>query len=83
MLRQALPAEGWTQEPDWEADGPDGTEVAFRRGSTVCMIVGRWQGGLPPAYAEAYGVADDDLPPWDPYAVNVGCIDRAEPLGQR
>jgi hypothetical protein len=81
VLRQALPAEGWTQEPDWEADGPDGTEFAFRRGNTVCMVVGRWQGGLPPAYAEAGGgVEDNSLPPEDPYSVHVGCIDRAGPL---
>jgi hypothetical protein len=80
VLREALPAEGWTPEPDWEADGPDGTEFALRRGNTVCMVVARWQGGLPPAYAEAHGAADDHLPPWDPYSVNVGCIDRAGPL---
>ena len=81
VLREALPAEGWTHEPDWDADGPDGTDAVFRRGSTVCMVVGRWQGGLPPAYAEAQGGEDNDLPPlWDLYSVNVGCIDRAGPL---
>ena len=80
VLRQSLPTEGWKNEPGWEADGPDGTEVAFRRGSTVCMIVGRWQGGLPPAYAEAYGVGDNDLSLSDRYSIHVGCIDRAEPL---
>jgi hypothetical protein len=81
VLRQALPAEGWTHEFDWDADGPDGTDAVFRRGSTVCMVVGRWQGGLPPAYAEAQAGEDNDLPPlWDPYSVNVGCIDWAGSL---
>src|SRR5262249_11556892 len=80
VLRQALPAEGWTQEPNWEADGPDGTDVAFRQGRTVCMAGGRWPGGLPPAYAEAAGVREADPPPSDRYDINVGCIDRAGPL---
>jgi hypothetical protein len=28
VLENALPAEGWTREPYWAADGPDGTEFA-------------------------------------------------------
>ena len=78
VLREALPKEGWTHEFDLDADGPDGTDAVYRRGSTVCMVAGRWNGGLPPAYA--WGGEDNDLPPWDPYYVNVGCIDRAGPL---
>jgi hypothetical protein len=72
VLENALPAEGWTQEPHWEADGPDGTDFAFRRGNTVCIVVGRWEGGV---------FEENDPPPSDRYDVNVGCIDRVEPLG--
>jgi hypothetical protein len=44
------------------------------------MVVGPWHGGLPPAYGEAYGVAENDVPVSDRYSVNVGCIDRVGPL---
>ena len=72
VLANALPAEGWTQEPHWEADGPDGTDFAFRRGNSVCIVVGRWEGGV---------FEENDPAPSDRYDVNVGCIDRAKPLG--
>lgn len=72
VLEDTFLTQGWTQETSWAADGPDGTDFAFRHDGTVCIVVGRWDGGV---------FEEDDPPPSDRYDVHVGCMDRTEPLG--
>jgi hypothetical protein len=65
VLHEELTAEGWTEDTDYSADGPDGTIFAFRRDGTFCLIEGRWEGG----------VVQDHVPPSDRYELTVGCSD--------
>jgi hypothetical protein len=66
VLHQALAADGWTEDVEYSADGPDGTVFAFRRNGTFCLVEGRWDGG-------AFG--PEEPPPSDRYELSVGCSD--------
>jgi len=72
-LVDALTAEGWTEVPQYAADGPDGTQVALARGDALCIIRGRWDGG-------------DDTDPTgfagDVYQVTVLCTGSVEAPGE-
>ena len=65
VLHEALAAEGWTEDVDYSADGPDGTVFAFRRNGTFCLVESRWENSL----------EDDAPPPSDRYELTVGCSD--------
>jgi hypothetical protein len=67
VLHEKLAAEGWSEDYDYSADGPDGTDFAFRRDGVFCVVEGRWEGGV---------FEDDEPPPSDRYEVTVGCADR-------
>jgi len=46
ILDRELPRMGWRLDPSSGADGPDGTVYAFFRGKLICVVEGRWDGGL-------------------------------------
>ncbi|MEW6439338.1 MAG: hypothetical protein AB1640_00235 [bacterium] len=63
-LHDSLPSRGWKEELRYAADGPDGTMFGMRKGSVLCVVKGRWNGG------------DDEDPsyaPSDLYEVTVDC----------
>ena len=37
---------GWTLDSRQRTDGPDGMVYAFVRGKLLCVVEGRWDGGL-------------------------------------
>jgi len=63
-LRQGFDARGWTELPEFSADGHDGTSYAYRKDAVACFARGTWDGG-----------ADDqpEIPAADPYKVHVIC----------
>ena len=63
-FRDALEKGGWTELPEFSADGHDGTSFAFRKGDVACFARGSWDGG-----------ADDEpeIPAADPYKVTIIC----------
>ena len=63
-FRTALENGGWTELPEFSADGHDGTSFAFRKDDVACFARGSWEGG-----------SDDEpeVPPSDPYKVTVIC----------
>jgi hypothetical protein len=46
FLDRELPRMGWTLDESHRTDGPDGTVYSFTRGKLLCVIEGRWDGGL-------------------------------------
>lgn len=63
-FRDALEKGGWTELPEFSADGHDGTSFAFRKDDIACFARGTWDGG-----------SDDEpeIPPADPYKVTIIC----------
>jgi hypothetical protein len=67
-LWQGLLAHGWREDPQYAADGPDGTVFALRNQAALCIANGRWDGG------------DDSDPtyvPDDRYELSVKCTANA------
>lgn len=46
ILDRELPRMGWTLDEKNRADGPDGTVYAYVRRELLCVVEGRWDGGL-------------------------------------
>lgn len=44
-LLRAFERRHWSMDLRYQADGPDGSDVGLRRRETLCLIVGRWDGG--------------------------------------
>ena len=44
-IYELLSDQGWVQEPQYSADGPDGTFFALSKGDIWCFIRGQWDGG--------------------------------------
>lgn len=44
-LLRAFEKRHWWMDLRYQADGPDGSDVGLRRRETLCLIVGRWDGG--------------------------------------
>lgn len=65
-LFQYLSERGWTQEPRYSADGPDGTYFAFSKAGIWCFVRGRWDGG---------DDADSTYVPSDTYQYIVYCTE--------
>ena len=42
---QSLTGQGWRQETEYSADGPDGTFFMLSNGELGCFVQGRWDGG--------------------------------------
>lgn len=63
-LRAGLDAQGWREQPEYSADGHDGTSFVYRKDAVACFARGVWDGG-----------ADDEpeIPRLDPYKVTVIC----------
>jgi len=40
-----LAGQGWSEVPEYGADGPDGTAFGFSGNGVLCVIRGRWDGG--------------------------------------
>lgn len=45
QISDLLIKEGWTQNYEYSADGPDGTTFSLRKGDDWCIVRGRWDGG--------------------------------------
>lgn len=67
-FREGLDRRGWTELPEFSADGHDGTSFAYRNNGVACFARGEWDGG-----------SDDepDIPPADPYKVTIICGNSA------
>jgi hypothetical protein len=46
VVNRELPRMGWTLDSRQRTDGPDGMVYAFVRGKLLCVVEGRWDGGL-------------------------------------
>jgi hypothetical protein len=69
----ALTAQGWTQSPNYGADGPDGTLVGLEKDGLFCLMQGRWDGG---------DDSDSTYVPLDVYQMTILCtrLDGKEPV---
>ena len=72
LVRQTLMAEGWQQDLQYSADGPDGTLLRFSKADVLCIIRGRWDGG---------DASDSTYVPSDVYQVTVLCSHLDAGLG--
>jgi hypothetical protein len=69
----AMEAAGWREDPDFTADGPDGTTGAMRTGSRICFFSFSWDGGDDDDTAAAS--ANTRRAPL-PYSVEIHCADE-------
>ena len=60
----ALTAQGWTQRPNYGADGPDGTMLGLEKDGLFCLMQGRWDGG---------DDSDSTYVPLDVYQMTILC----------
>jgi hypothetical protein len=65
----ALTAKGWKQNPDYAADGPDGTVIGLEKGKGICIVRGSWDGG---------DDSDSTYVPSDVYQVTILCAEIDE-----
>jgi hypothetical protein len=76
-LQRALAGAAWTQDLEYGADGPDGTELAMRRGDVLCHLGIAYQGVVIPD-------SPNDPPPSAPakplpYTLEIRCTRSAAP----
>ena len=64
LWRDAFAARGWQEQPEYAADGPDGTAFAFASRGVLCLFQGRWDGG---------DDAEPDAPRDDAYRGSASC----------
>lgn len=62
--RKGLTDRGWQEQPEYTADGPDGTAFAFASRGVICLFQGRWDGG---------DDAEPDAPRDDSYRGSASC----------
>lgn len=60
----ALKKDGWDHDIGHDADGPDGTVFAIRKGNVICIVTGSWDGG---------DDSDPSYVPDDGYDITVEC----------
>ena len=68
-----LEAAVWMQDSRYSADGPDGSDIGYRRGDVFCLIAGHWNGGDDAEPDTARVVAPL------PYSLTVDCIFKPPP----
>jgi hypothetical protein len=76
-LQRALTGAGWKQDLAYAADGPDGTELAMRRGDVLCHLGIAYQGVVIPD-------SPNDPPPSapakpQPYTLEIRCARNPAP----
>jgi hypothetical protein len=76
-LQRALTGAGWKQDLVYGADGPDGTELAMRRGDALCHLAIAYQGVVIPD-------SPNDPPPStlakpQPYTLEIRCARNPAP----
>ena len=69
LIFQFLTDQGWEQQPQYSADGPDGTLYALCKDEVLCLVSGQWDGG---------DDADTTYVPSDVYQVIVCCVQSGE-----
>ena len=69
LIFQFLTDQGWQQQPQYSADGPDGTLYALCKDEVLCLVRGQWDGG---------DDADTTYVPSDVYQVIVYCVQFGE-----
>ena len=67
LIFESLSAEGWRQEVEYAADGPDGTMFGLSKDRVLCIVRGDWDGG---------DDADSTYVPSDVYQVIVRCVEK-------
>jgi len=60
--------QGWQENPEYDADGPDGTEFAYETSKAVCFVRLSWDGG---------DDSDPDYVPEDWFEVDLGCVAKS------
>jgi hypothetical protein len=74
-LQAALVAEGWIADPQFSADGPNGTEFGLRHGTTLCAVAISYQGAT---LGDTPGTpAPDAAQKPRPYRLEIRCTDGA------
>ncbi len=56
---------GWKENPEYDADGPDGTAFGYEREKVLCFVSVHWDGG---------DDSDPDAVPEDWFEVRIGCV---------
>jgi len=56
---------GWKENPEYDADGPDGTAFGYEREKVLCFVSVEWDGG---------DDSDPDAVPEDWFEVRIGCV---------
>lgn len=69
QISDLLTKEGWSQNYEYSADGPDGTTFSLIKDGNWCIVHGRWDGG---------DDSDSTYVPLDNYQVIVLCGKLAE-----
>ena len=46
IFYEFLKNEGWSENINYAADGPDGTVFAFIKNNIICIVKGHWDGGI-------------------------------------
>ena len=75
-LAAAMRQEGWAEDVGHQADGPDGSATAMRRGAAMCHLQ-HWWAELP--MDDDSFVAPDSLPPTIDYVIEILCMPDAPP----
>ena len=56
---------GWKENPEYDADGPDGTAFGYEREKVLCFVSVHWDGG---------DDSDPDAVPEDWFEVRIACV---------
>ncbi len=56
---------GWKENPEYDADGPDGTAFGYEKEKVLCFVSVNWDGG---------DDSDPDTVPEDWFEVRIGCV---------
>ncbi|HEX6057464.1 MAG TPA: hypothetical protein VFZ11_00505 [Gemmatimonadaceae bacterium] len=75
-LVAAMAQDGWEEDVDYQADGPDGPATAMRRGATFCHIQ-QWWAELPMDFDSI--VTPESVPPTIDYVIEILCMPAAPP----
>jgi hypothetical protein len=59
-LTRAFEKRHWGTDLRYQADGPDGSDIGMRHRETLCLVLGRWDGGDDSDTTTAPSSSDDD-----------------------
>jgi hypothetical protein len=76
-LQRALTGAAWTQDLAYGADGPDGTELAMRRGDVLCHLGIAYQGVVIPDSPNDPPLSATAKP--QPYTLEIRCMRNPAP----